>query len=168
MKEIWKDIPGFIGYKASNYGRIGSVKSRKLKIMKVLFRGYRRNIPGSALYIGGKQKSCLNHRLVASAFIGPRPNGMVVIHRDNNLLNNRPSNLCYATQSIAKLHSAKPTFVMKRPDGNTWYARVCFRKRFRNLGVFTNKQDAIDARNNLVNSMIADATNNRTTRCARA
>jgi HNH endonuclease/CENP-B-like protein len=39
------------------------------------------------------------HALVAVAFLGPRPKGLVVCHRDGDKTNNRPANLMYATQA---------------------------------------------------------------------
>lgn len=35
------------------------------------------------------------HELVAAAFLGPCPEGMVVCHRNGNKLDNSVSNLCY-------------------------------------------------------------------------
>ncbi|MES2287668.1 MAG: HNH endonuclease [Bacteroidota bacterium] len=37
------------------------------------------------------------HVLVADAYIGKKPIGMVVRHKDNNKKNNHPNNLCYGT-----------------------------------------------------------------------
>lgn len=39
------------------------------------------------------------HKLVALAFIGPRPDGMEVRHRDGDALNPRLSNLAYGTST---------------------------------------------------------------------
>jgi hypothetical protein len=47
------------------------------------------------------------HTLVARAFIGDRPAGRVVDHRDQDVDNNRPSNLRYATRSV-NAHNSKP------------------------------------------------------------
>ncbi|GAB3388220.1 HNH endonuclease signature motif containing protein [Lysobacter fragariae] len=45
----------------------------------------------------GKSRSV--HLLVASAYIGPRPDGKEVNHKDGNKQNNRPDNLEYVTHS---------------------------------------------------------------------
>lgn len=43
-------------------------------------------------------RGVLVHHLVALAFIGPRPKGMVIRHRDGDPSNNRVDNLLYGTQ----------------------------------------------------------------------
>lgn len=47
---------------------------------------------------GGRTVCVSVHRLVAEAFIGPRPDGMDVCHNDNNRLNNHYANLRYDTR----------------------------------------------------------------------
>lgn|SRR5690625_1487415 len=51
------------------------------------------------LGINGKRKTTQIHRLVAGAFLGPRPDGMEVRHLDGNPQNNRLGNLAYGTRS---------------------------------------------------------------------
>lgn len=38
------------------------------------------------------------HRLVMQTFVGPRPEGLVILHRDDDTTNNSLSNLRYGTQ----------------------------------------------------------------------
>lgn len=94
--EIWKPIPGYDGYEASNLGRIRSLKRGYVKILKQSDNGH-----------GYMQVACCNsdsrgprrvHSLVALAFLGPRPDGLVCCHNDGDKLNNRPENLRYDTQ----------------------------------------------------------------------
>jgi hypothetical protein len=48
----------------------------------------------------GKKRICRNiHQLVAEAFIGPRPDGMVVCHGAAGPLDNSAANLSYGTQA---------------------------------------------------------------------
>ncbi len=47
----------------------------------------------------GAQKRTFVHVLVAEAFLGPKPDGMVVDHKDRNRSNNDISNLRYITQA---------------------------------------------------------------------
>lgn len=54
----------------------------------------------------GKKIKWFNvHKLVAHAFIGERPEGLQVNHKDGNKLNNVPSNLEYITDIENKLHA---------------------------------------------------------------
>jgi hypothetical protein len=47
----------------------------------------------------GNQRTILVHRLVAAAWIGPRPDGQQVRHGPNGVSDNSVSNLCYGTLS---------------------------------------------------------------------
>lgn len=106
--EIWKDIPGYEGeYQASTLGRIKSLdryidnypsgkrfqKGRVLKL-RVSEKGRKRlcvDIPG--------MKSALIHKLVMLTFVGPRPEGKEICHKDGNESNNCLSNLRYDTKA---------------------------------------------------------------------
>ena len=54
---------------------------------------------GVVLCVDGRFHRATVHQLVAEAFIGPRPPGLDVCHRDGNRKNNRPENLRYGTRS---------------------------------------------------------------------
>jgi hypothetical protein len=49
------------------------------------------------LYISGVKRGAHLHKLVAHKYHGPRPEGMVINHKDGNKLNNHPNNLEYIT-----------------------------------------------------------------------
>lgn len=93
MKEEWKDVKGLEGlYKVSNKGRVKSY-IRTEHILKGNTSGHkypRYNLAGKITYL---------HHIVAEAFIGERPNGLNVLHKDDNPLNNNIDNLYYGTQS---------------------------------------------------------------------
>lgn len=106
MIETWRGIPGFPGYEASDRGRVRSVD----RFMSVRSRGrtYSRYVSGKLLvpvnngsgYFHvqlGAGKHRYIHRLVASAFLGPVPDGMWVCHNDGNPANNELANLRYDT-----------------------------------------------------------------------
>jgi hypothetical protein len=66
-----------------------------------LLNGYRR----VELNSEAGRKCIFVHRLVAEAFIGPYPDGLVINHKDGNQLNNHASNLEYVTQAENVRHS---------------------------------------------------------------
>lgn len=49
--------------------------------------------------VNGVKKTTAVHKLVALAFLGPRPDGMEVAHNDGDTANNTPTNLRYAFHS---------------------------------------------------------------------
>lgn len=104
MVEIWKPIPDFPGYEASNLGRVQSFKknqSGKWVIADQPQRILKPNWVGRYLRVvlccSGVHYSRKVHRLVLESFVGQRPKGMVSCHNDCNPANNRLDNLRYDT-----------------------------------------------------------------------
>ena len=92
----WKAIPSFPQYEASSDGDI-----RRIKTGRVL----RPTVSSPAYYVVGLYKAkdpkvyCKRvHLLVAEAFLGPRPEGLFILHGPNGALDNSVSNLSYGTQ----------------------------------------------------------------------
>lgn len=105
MTEIWKPAVGHVGYDVSNLGRVRSRLRKELLIMRpALNRGY------PAVSLQGTTRKV--HALVAEAFIGPRPEGQEVRHRDGNKLNPALANLRYGTRkqnhADSKRHGTAP------------------------------------------------------------
>ena len=112
MDEIWKEIPGYDGfYEASSLGRI-RVKPRtvlrphsrsgEMKEFNYPQRELSLNVSTGGylkvtLVVGGKTKSINSHILVAEAFLGKRPEGMVVCHCNGVPKDNRVENLRWDT-----------------------------------------------------------------------
>lgn len=108
-EEIWKPIPGYEGYyEASTYGRIRSVtrvvadirlgqKRIKGRIKKLTDAHDGRMVVN--LCINGKRNIVKVHRVVMLTFVGPRPEGTEICHKDGNYRNNRLDNLRYDTSS---------------------------------------------------------------------
>ncbi len=97
--EVWKPVLGFEGrYSVSNFGRVRrDLKACGTQAGKIFALN-----ANSSKYIqvklrdeSKKQQSFLVHRLVAEAFIGPRPLGMQIDHKDGLRTNNAASNLEY-------------------------------------------------------------------------
>ena len=109
--EIWKPIPSQPGMLASSFGRVklpdreapmpyGGIRQYKTK--PVLGTKCRAAKTARHCYYSLFHKERGNmkvHRLICEAFHGPAPfPKAVVIHLDENALNNRPENLKWGTQ----------------------------------------------------------------------
>ena len=111
MIEHWKPVPSKPGLMASSLGRV-KLPDRTAKLPNGGTRGYypkptyggkaRASKTARHEYMALYNKKFGNmkvHRLVCEAFHGPTPfKRAVVIHIDENALNNRPENLRWGTQ----------------------------------------------------------------------
>lgn len=103
MSEEWKPVEGW-PYEASNLGRVRRVGADRVCSLQVQAgKGYLR----AWLYRGSKKSRKLKrvHVLVAGAFIGPRPPGLEVNHKDGDKTNNSSSNLEYVTHGDNLRHA---------------------------------------------------------------
>lgn len=111
-KEIWKCIPGFPKYIASDLGNIMRLPELSPTYSgKVSTRGrFGKVLSPRATHYGHLQVSVENengkrsfqyvHRLVAMAFLKSRRGCEIVCHRDDNPANNKVNNLFWGTQYI--------------------------------------------------------------------
>jgi hypothetical protein len=89
--EEWRPVVGYEGrYDVSSLGRVWSHCSART------LSGWGK---GSYLKVQLDGKTWFVHQLVAFAFIGPRPDGQVVRHLDDDHMRNRADNLAYGTQA---------------------------------------------------------------------
>lgn len=95
--EEWRRIPSFPDYMVSSLGRVASHKYRTPRLLQPVI--HKSGYPRFGLYVGRKRIRKASHALVAEAFIGPRPDGMVIRHLDGDPSNNTPGNLAYGTNS---------------------------------------------------------------------
>lgn len=105
--EIWRQIDGFEGrYEVSSLGRVRSWTPAKVG-------GTLRPTPHKDRYRvtlysdTGRAVHRYVHRLVADAFLGPRPEGLETRHLNGNPLDNRAANLAYGTTSDNQLDSVR-------------------------------------------------------------
>jgi len=96
MNEVWKDIPSIPGYYASNLGRIKCDIQGKYKGVRILKQRVTSASGYPRISIKYGRKVCV-HSLVAEAFHGSRPEGMLCRHLNGNKLDNTPDNLCWGT-----------------------------------------------------------------------
>lgn len=117
LLEEWRAIEGFDGYyEVSDRGRVRSVERvverpgssrggltvpERLLKLNVTPKGYFR----VQLSKDGKPSNRLVHCLVAEAFIGPKPEGEQVNHKDGLKSNNQLSNLEYMTPAENMQHA---------------------------------------------------------------
>lgn len=146
--EEWKPVVGYEGwYEVSNHGRIKRVRRGKgvktpilsPTIGKIGYRSFyvsKGSIP--------TRKRVYVHRLVAEAFLGPCPAGLVVNHKDANKLNNHPSNLEYIPQSQNVRHAADLGLF---PRGEQCYGAKLTGQDVREIrdlrGVYTTRELAV-------------------------
>ena len=105
MQELWRPVIGWEGfYEVSDLGRVKSLARTTCKGVEIRER-ILRQVVGSNGYLkvglraNGKGATKSVHGLVAAAFIGPRPSGLVVLHDTGGSLDNRLANLSYGTQA---------------------------------------------------------------------
>lgn len=89
MEEVWKDIEDYPNYQVSNFGQVKN---------KLTCKTLRPGLGGVgyltvSLYKNHKAITKNVHELVANAFLGKRPDGMTINHKDGNKVNNKLSNL---------------------------------------------------------------------------
>lgn len=121
-----------------------------------LDRGY------AAMTIKKPQKGIMYmHRL-----INQTPKGMSTDHINRNKLDNRKANLRTCTQSLNNANSTQRTDntsgvkgVVWHKRNERWQAQVTFQKKNYYLGQFTDKRDAIRARNRAALSFFGEFVN---------
>jgi len=103
MAEIWKEIPGFSDYEASNLGNVRSWRNNSNgKNLKP--SNHRDGYKLLILYDNkNSRKSHLVHRLVMKAFSGE--SNLMVNHKDGIKNNNKLENLEYCTRSQNMKHA---------------------------------------------------------------
>ena len=108
VTEEWRPLAGYEGrYEVSSCGRVKSlVDNFHRPRSKILLPN-----PNHAGYLrvklqkdGGKWTAPV-HRLVAEAFLGPRPDGMTVNHKNGAKEDNRPENLEYMSARDNRKHA---------------------------------------------------------------
>jgi hypothetical protein len=95
--EEWRHLPDFPGYLVSSYGRVASYLGTEVRQLQPHLddHGYQRVWLQSP---HGKAHPRV-HQIVATAFHGPRPEGMECRHLNGNRLDNCAENLRWGTRS---------------------------------------------------------------------
>lgn len=105
---MFRAVPGFPGYYVSIDGRVFSMKRRNTyrgpgRFMSrfLVSRPHPRERYNRVDMVDktGKKRTVRTAQVVAWAWHGPQPDGMLVCHRDGFNTNDRPSNLYYGSPS---------------------------------------------------------------------
>ena len=100
--EIWRPITGFPGYEVSDLGRVRSTVTRLIGPQGSLVLKASPNDKGylhvSLCRQPGRTTRKI-HKLVAEAFLGPRPPKHDINHKDGNKTNNQVGNLEWISRS---------------------------------------------------------------------
>ena len=105
MKEIWNNMKNFENfYKISNFWKVYSKRQNRIMKLVIQWPWYHWL---RLRYWNGKSKMFLIHRLVAHNFLWLDINNSreIVLHLDNNKLNNKSNNLKVWTQKQNIQHS---------------------------------------------------------------
>lgn len=120
--EIWKQVDGY-NYAVSNLGRVKNTKTGKF--IGSNQNGYRmvQLIPAKNSTV--MRKSIMVHALVMHCFVGPRPPGKHINHKNLIRSDNRLENLEYCTPKENSEHAAahrRMTFGSNQPNSkiNEW------------------------------------------------
>lgn len=110
MEELWREVPGCDGkYQVSNIGRVKSMNFRGNTGQEKVLRlssdkdGYQK----VSIYIDGKQRYFMVHRLVALAFIPNPQKKPEVNHKNGVKSDNCVENLEWCTSSENRIHAYK-------------------------------------------------------------
>jgi len=96
-EEVWRDIENYVGlYQVSDLGRGRSMpgRNRKGRVLKPWMSGRYWQVN---LSMRGFRTTCNVHKLVSRAFLGPRPDELMVCHGPMGPLVNTVGNLRYGT-----------------------------------------------------------------------
>lgn len=118
MIEKWHKVPSCLpkNIEASNLGHIRNGDTGHIynEHTRIGGRHYGRGYYSISIYIAGKTQTKYIHKLVAEAWLGPRPIGQVINHKDGNKTNNAISNLEYCTDAENRKHAKEHGLVRKK------------------------------------------------------
>lgn len=121
MAEVWR--PALRGwYEVSNLGRIRSVDRMTADGRRWRGKLIKQHLDGGKYLmfcasINGRKSNPCAHILVAKAFLGPRPSGKVINHKDGNNLHNTASNLEYVTKKGNSEHAVVMGLMPTKANG---------------------------------------------------
>ena len=158
--ENWRAVVGYEGfYEVSDSGLVRSVDrlshSLKRGVQRIKGRMLKPGIasngyPSVALCRDGKPRTHNVHAMVAEAFIGPRPEGKVIDHIDQDRANPKVGNLRYVSQAT-NMQNTRTTWSRSGrkgvyPGNGAWIAQIRLGGKMVHLGSFATIAEAASAR----------------------
>lgn len=173
--EIWKDIPNYEGlYQVSNLGRVKSLPKKWIFNNGTLFN------KDELITIGSKHKNGYLviflskdknkkfykiHQLVAMAFLGHTPCGMlkVIDHINEIKTDNRLDNLQIIShrENVCRVRENRYTSKYKGvtlfKESNKWRAQITINNKVKHLGLYKEEIDAHNAYQNALKQLQNDS-----------
>ena len=125
--EIWKSIIGYEGfYSVSNFGVVRNEKKRQGTWKNRILKAHKDSTGYFflRLYRDGIGKNFGIHRIVANAFIGEKPMGFEINHKDGDKENNYFFNLEYTTRRENILHGYRLGLYPRKYGNNATNAKL--------------------------------------------
>ena len=105
MEEIWKPVEFLNGrYEVSNSGKLRNTKTKRELKAPINSHGYK-SVVMRPKETNGKAINVSIHKVVAKAFLGEKPDGYVINHKDGDKTNNTVENLEYVTPGENNRHA---------------------------------------------------------------
>lgn len=140
MNMIWKPVVGYeTTHEVSDTGAVRKINGNELK--QHITSGYKR------VYLGGRQRCHLVHRLVAMAFVDNPEKKPAVNHRDLNKGNNELSNLEWVTIKENNDHAfsnGAGGHFFRRPGAKILIQQAIHKKNNAKFQRIAERLDAID------------------------
>jgi hypothetical protein len=121
--EEWREVPEYESYyQVSNLGRVRRIKAcQGTRINRLLKPQRSEHYWIVILYDSERGRTQYLHKIVMTAFVGPRPEGYEINHKDGNKLNPRLDNLEYLTPADNMKHAASMGLI---PSGDRHWSRL--------------------------------------------
>lgn len=109
MSETWRIIPSNRNYAVSSHGRVKRLTTYRAHKAGYILSQYHHPKVYPAVVLSDKnvRRRVFVHVLVAEAFLGPRPEGLQINHKDGDKRNSHASNIEYVTPSENMRHALR-------------------------------------------------------------